>query len=352
MHSLTLFVLATFGLAFLFLHSGRAAAEAELDWSVLAYNDGRHNAFTDMTEWRGQYYLGFRNGAVHGDLDRDMGKIFVMRSDDLKKWDFVAVISTDRDDRDAKLVVFNDRLYCFFGSWQTAGGGYVHWVQSHVSWTNDGLHWSDPTPIYKPGFWLWRPRVHEGAFYGVAYTATRPKPDARESRLVTSTNGIHWEEVTTLTRERMMGEADILWPKEGGVWIISRTGDGPSSNAAWFRSEGNLTQWQVDHEVLDGLMHSPAMVQWKDRVFLAGRGGKRNAWDTSVWEITPSGSKHLITLPSSGDTAYPGLLVDPASLETDAPAFFVSWYSQHEKGKEPHDTDHASNIYVGRVVLR
>jgi hypothetical protein len=61
--------------------------------------------------------------------------------------------------------------------------------------------------------------------------------------------------------------------------------------------------------------------------------------------------REVLTLPSGGDTSYPGLLVDPASLDAENPALLISWYSQHEQESEPHYTKNSASVYVGRVII-
>jgi len=47
------------------------------------YHDGRHNAFTDLVQWKDRYWVCFRNGSEHRSLD---GAIFVISSLDLQDW--------------------------------------------------------------------------------------------------------------------------------------------------------------------------------------------------------------------------------------------------------------------------
>jgi len=43
-------------LALVLIASGAdSAPAAKLDWMAKVYGDGRHNAFTDLALWRGQY---------------------------------------------------------------------------------------------------------------------------------------------------------------------------------------------------------------------------------------------------------------------------------------------------------
>lgn len=324
-----------------------AEAEATLDWSVTAYTDGAHNAFTDLAAFKGMYYLGFRHGATHASLD---GEIRVMRSADMKNWEPCGTVDTAGDDRDAKLIAVGDTLYLYFGTWDivhraghdTPDRGAV---RTYFATTKDGTTWSKVQGIYEPGFWLWRVRHHEGAFYSAAYTAVRPKPNSRETRLLRSVDGLNWELVSVVTKDRLAGEADMLWRPDGAVWVLTRTGD-DKGDAEWLVSNSTMQQWIGKGTGTP--IHSPVFAIWKDRVFVAGRDYRKGASTTKLWEFKEGACKELLALPSKGDTAYPGLLVDPAAADTSSPAFFITWYSQHDSQPEER---HRADVYAGRVML-
>jgi hypothetical protein len=70
-----------------------------------------------------------------------------------------------------------------------------------------------------------------------------------------------------------------------------------------------------------------------------------------LWELRDGKALELLTLPSGGDTAYPGLMADPAADPAGPPALLISWYSQHELPGDPPMPRNASHVYVGRVVV-
>ena len=329
-----------------------ARADAALDWMQTAFSDGKHNAFTDLILWHGKYFLCFRHAESHMSMD---GEIRVMSSADMKTWTPCGTLDTLADDRDPHFAATDDELFVYFGAWNlkhAEGHGLPDrdCVRSYYASTKDGETWTKIQGVYEPGWWLWRVRHHDGAFYSMAYTASRPKPPARETRLLRSENGLDWTLVTTVTKERMAGEADILFRKDGTSWIISRTGD-DAGDAMWFRGDATLTQWTPTNTGI--LIHAPAFAVWKDRVFISGRArAEEKKSVTKIWEIAGDKIEERITLPSGGDTSYPGLVVDPASENADAPSLFVSWYSQHERETTPNSTKNTASIYVGRVTIR
>ncbi|MBN2310882.1 MAG: exo-alpha-sialidase [Candidatus Hydrogenedentes bacterium] len=348
-----LVVSACLSVSLLTMPSARAAAQgggATLDWMVKAFGDGRHNAFTDLVQWRGAYYVCFRNGQSHGSMD---GTIRVLRSADLKHWEPCGTLDTFGDDRDPHFAVKDDTLFVYFGVWDlrhdpghgTPGRGAV---RSHVATTRDGTTWAAVQGVYEPGWWLWRVEVHDGLFYSAAYQAFRPKPAHRELRLLRSVDGVAWEFVSTIANEGDLGESAMWFPEDGGIAMITRSGRAPG-HAVFSRSTPGLDAWNLTP--LNTLVHSPATVVWRGRRFVAGRGQRDGEWVTRLWEYADGALVEGMTLPSAGDTSYPGLLVDPASEKEDAPALFISWYSQHDDEREPGSPVDPASIYVGRVVV-
>jgi hypothetical protein len=328
-----------------------ASANATIDWQVTVYADGAHNAFTDLMRWKEYYYLGFRHGESHMSMD---GEIRVMRSADLKAWESCGTIDTFGDDRDAHFVATDDTLYLYTGVWDLVhakdhGTPDRGSVRSHFATTQDGVKWSKVRGVYDSGFWLWRVSRHDEAFYSAAYTAVRPKPDVRETRLLRSTDGLEWSLVSLVTDKRLCGEADLLWRPDGKVWLFSRAND-EQGDSVWFESDAAMKTWTARD--VGVAVHSPVFATWNDRVFVSGRDyNKKSGSTTKIWEIKEEKLEEVITLPSGGDTGYSGLLADPTTLEGTAPALFISWYSQHETKTAPGGNKNAANIYVARVVL-
>ena len=322
----------------------RAHAKSVLQWQVTAYADGHHNAFTDLASWKGRYYLCFRHATSHMAMN---GEIRVMVSDDMKHWAPCTTLSTFGDDRDPHFTQTPDRLYVFFGTWDLSHqSGHAlpdrHEVRSYCASTDDGKTWSKIQGVYKPGFWLWRVRYHDGAFYSAAYTAKRPTPKERETRLLRSKEGLNWDLVSTVTKVGMAGESDMQFNADGSMWLITRTGVKPGH--AWRYDSGPQLQHWTGTD-LGVLVHAPVIARWHDRIFVAGRGRGDKGSVTRVWELVDGKLQERLTLPSSGDTSYPGLIPCPDAQDSDHPAFFISWYSQHETH------GNAANVYVGRILI-
>lgn len=323
---------------------------ARLDWMVKAWGDGRHNAFTDLVSWNGSYYLCFRHGASHGSVD---GEIRVMRSADLKVWEHCGTLNTLGDDRDPHFAVKGDTLFVYFGIWDLIhqeGAATVDrgCVRSAFAATQDGETWSKPQSVYEPGFWLWRVEVFDGVFYSAAYTARRPRTVPRELRLLRSEDGLNWELASTIATENVSGETAMWTQPDGSLWALTRSNE-TSIGAIWSKSNPERTQWT--NTATGVTIHSPAIARWNGRLFVAGRGFNEKDAVTRIWEIVDDTIIERFTLPSGGDTSYPGLLVDPDSLGSSEPGLFISWYSQHERDSEPGGPRDAASVYVGRVTV-
>jgi hypothetical protein len=213
--------------------------------------------------------------------------------------------------------------------------------------TEDGTSWSDVKGLYEPGWWLWRVNRIGDAFYTAAYTARRPVPEFRETRLLRSEDGVNWNLVSTVTRDHMCGEADFWKREDGTLAMISRTGE--RNPARLFTSNGDHTAW-TDHE-LNAMVHAPKLAFWKDRVFVAGRGQQDGAYVTKLWELDGGELRELLVLPSGGDTSYPGLLLIPESLDESAPRLYISWYSQKDVTTNENEPDKGAGVYVGEIAV-
>jgi hypothetical protein len=317
-------------------------------WSEKAYGDGAHNAFTDLVWWHDAYYLCFRHGASHLSMD---GEIRVMRSRDLKTWEPCGTLDTLGDDRDPHFAVIDKTLYVFFGVWDLAhatdnGVPGRSRLRSHFATTEDGEHWSKVQGVYEADWWLWRVRAHEGVLYSVGYFLKWPAVRSGEARLLKSENGLKWDMVSTISKDRIPDEADIRFHPDNSLELVMRTCD-KAGDSMWLRSNQTQTQWQ--RKDLGVLIHCPDMVEWKDRCFVAGRGKDDKGYNTSIWELKGDKVEPLLTLPSGGDTAYPGMLIPTDAVNSDHPVFAVSWYSQHERAADRGDE---ASIYVGRVEVR
>lgn len=328
-----------------------AEPAARLDWVQKVTEDSAHHAFTDLAYWKGAFYLCFRTGTSHGSMD---GIIQILRSADARTWELCGTLDTFGDDRDPHFTATPDILFVYFGVWDLRHGDGSSLpdrgsIRTHAASTTDGQTWSKIKGLYEPGWWMWRVLQHNGIFYSAAYTAIRPTPKERELRLLTSPDGWNWSMATLIANKDMPSESALWMETTGALRLITRMSTAINTAMA-FRSDPEHLQWTA--APVGTAIHSPVVAQWKDRIYLAGRGQKDKGYVTRLWELTGDRAVERLTLPSSGDTSYPGLIVDPATPpEAVQPALLISWYSQHECCPPSQKSCKKADVYVGRIVL-
>lgn len=138
-----------------------------------AVRDGWYNAFTDLALWKDMYWLCYRRGTNHA---AGNSVEVVLRSDDLRRWrqviDFEspAGIADGCAAADGHFCTTPDRLYLFIGTRNP--------IHSYVSWTDDGVHWSQPALLVLGDDhpYTWRVRWREGLFYSAILPSFATKP--------------------------------------------------------------------------------------------------------------------------------------------------------------------------------
>ncbi|MBE9546742.1 MAG: hypothetical protein IMF10_04490 [Proteobacteria bacterium] len=68
-------------------------------------------------------------------------------------------------------------------------------------------------------------------------------------------------------------------------------------------------------------------------------------WHTAIWRIVGDQLEPILVLPSRGDNAYPGMVVEEDRL-------LISYYSQHDvdNGPTPKPGEYASEIYLAEII--
>ena len=122
------------------------------------WDQGKHNAFTDLIRWRGKWYCSFRESEGHVGGD---GNLRVLVSDDGQKWESAALISElGIDLRDPKLsITSDDRLMIVAGGSVYGGTKVLKTRQPRVCFSKDGREWTAPQKTLEDGDWLWRDNV-------------------------------------------------------------------------------------------------------------------------------------------------------------------------------------------------
>ena len=307
------------------------------------FDDGKHNAFTDLIRFRGAFYLAFRS-CPDGHGVSPNASVIILRSADAKEWKQVYTFSVPkRDTRDPHFLIFRDRLFVYTGTWYSGDAPLTRTSQQelnlHLGYgvvSKDGASWSKPRLLDGTfGHYVWR----AASFDGKAYLCGRRKigfaigpkgePNEVESLMLESDDGFIWRKRATF-QEIAGDETAFLFEKDGSVLGIGRR----RQTAQLLRSKPPYTKWER-HD-LDRHIGGPLLARWGDRLLVGGRRSTKRGPKTSLCWLVGTNLSEFAELPSAGDNSYPGL------VELSPTRALVSWYSSHEE---------TSSIYLAELEI-
>ena len=281
----------------------------------------------------------FREGKWHVARpgEEDDGKLRVISSTDGERWESEALIAEPGTDlRDPHLSVTGDgRLMIVAGGSEYPAGNYAG-RQPRVMFSKNGAAWSLPQRVLERDHWLWRVTWHKGRAYGVSKYGSPSKemPDnPRRTNLVTSKDGVRWETITEL---KVPGgdETTLRFSVDRLIALMRRTWQ--DGNIAWVGSSVHpYKEWQW--KPAGSFIGGPNFIVLKqDRMIAGGRvfpGGDAKRPATTLGTLTLDGFAPVLSLPSGGDTSYPGFVFHDGLL-------WAMYYSSHEE---------KTGIYLARV---
>lgn len=292
-----------------------------------------HNAFTDLIQFKNNYYLVFRESTDHAaDID---GTLRVLQSSDGQNWKSVAHIESPNIDlRDPAFSIHPDGRLQINSGGSLYVNGELTQINSFVSFSEDGVTWTTPEKVI-PDEWLWRVSWQDNIGYGIAYKISDytdlKKPWS--AILYKTADGLSYEKVADLNLSHQPSEATIRFQSDGTAIALMRSGRGLIGQA-----KPPYTDW-VWHELLTHLggpnfVILPSGSMWGASRILKVEESRLKGY-TAVAKMTLTSYQPELILPSGGDTGYPGLLYKNGTL-------WVSYYSSHE-GK--------SQIYLAKILL-
>lgn len=295
------------------------------------WDEGAHNAFTDLLRHEGRWLCVFREGAAHVSPD---GSLRVITSPDGKRWESLSLVTHPSEDlRDAKICVTPDGRLMLNGAGMIADAQVRY--HSMVWFSKDGGRtWEGGERIGDPGFWLWRAHWHDGRAYSMGYSTERVRTE-RSLRLYSSKTGETFEtHVPKLTAPAGCGEDKILFQKDGTALCLLRheTGD---KMAQLGRAAPPYTDWTWRD--LNLRIGGPNMIRLPDGRIVAVTRLYRGGTRTSLSWLDPEKATltEFLKLPSGKDTSYAGLVWHEGLL-------WISYYSSHEK---------RTSIYLAKVAF-
>ncbi|MEK0448680.1 MAG: hypothetical protein RL088_948 [Verrucomicrobiota bacterium] len=293
-----------------------------------------HNAFTDLARWNNTYWIVFREADAHVGGD---GKIRVIRSATGDKWESAALISEEGIDlRDPKICVTPDeRLMVVAGGSVYKGGTKLLGRQPRVMFSKDGAEWTAPQRVLAEGDWLWRVTWQHGTAYGVSYKTSAPEGTPEDTgewtaTLYSSEDALKWTPVSTLAVTGRPNETTLRFDMHGDCHALVRRESGDKQG--WLgTAKPPFTEWKW--APIGRAIGGPNLLMPPGQTVAAGRDYLPEGPKTAIGPIVEGKWNPTLTLPSGGDSSYPGLFWNRGE-------WWVSYYSSHE-GK--------SAIYLARI---
>ncbi len=335
--------------------------------------DGYHNAFTDIINFNGYFYITFRHATSHGVGGR--GKIYVIRSKDLKTWDLIKEFPAFPDSRDPKLFRFKNSLGVLFFSCPADIKKYKEGFKVYIAYSMDGEVFTDPIEIKNYGLCFWKIRNFKEKLFATAYERKKKK-----IYMFISEDGRNFEKVSEIIEEDGVNETDLLFEKDGKCFAVIRREDYPipkmsvSKASILAISKFPYKRWEC--YPLNFIVEAPNIFKFKGKKYVGGRifllpssppykvstfselevkeifltpiGEIRNidsfsfVRKTGILELDVENKKLKLVkiLPSGGDTSYCGSIINEGIL-------YLSYYSQHELNlRKSKVGEFASGIYI------
>jgi hypothetical protein len=289
------------------------------------YADGRHNAFTSLVSWHGQLYVAFRSGTQHARPGCPDGQIRILRSgDDGQSWAQVALLATpDLDMRDPKLLATTERLYVHSFGYRDAERR-----DAFVCFTEDGKTFSPfERAVTEDNMVIWWPVQHAGGFYASGYRCHGDKSRIR-SVFYRSDDGLSWQPVSVVHDVPWANESALVMEADGTASVLVRNEgqrlDPPacSGRVVLARAQPPYVRWAARE--LDQVLQGFALHRLPEGYLVAGRVSDSRETRTAVFYCDGDRLSRLYTLPSGGDTSYPGIVRQGSYV-------WMSYYSSHEE---------------------
>lgn len=324
------------------------AAAPEIVSVKKVWDQGNHNAFTDLIRFREAWFCTFREADDHVGGD---GRLRVITSRDGEAWESAALLAEEGIDlRDPKLSITPDgRLMIVAGGSVYQGTKVLKGRQPRVAFSADGRSWTPTQRVLTEGEWLWRVTWHEGRAWGVSYNASarstaaaqeaakqtqpvEPGPADWKLKLVSSADGVDYEVVTHLDVPGHPNETTLRFLADGRLMALVRREGG--SQFGWIgtsRAPYRDWTWHETQHRLGG----PNFIQLPNGALWAASRSYPGGAKTVLARLTDASYEPVLTFPSGGDNSYPGLVWHDNLL-------WMSYYSSHE-GK--------TSIYLAKVRL-
>lgn len=286
---------------------------------VTVFHDGSHNSGTDALFFQGAIWAVFRSAPAWSVVAG--AKLIVQRSlDHGATWTQMAALALkDRDLRQPKLAVFEDKLAVIATSWDPKSPEAHHTVVVGAS-TVDGVNFTDLATLGLPdGSAAWRPRVLLGQLWLAGWKADEVFPSTAGGPISLFGRGVGGAAFVAQATPLPLGggarQAELFLRASGQLWVavperaVTGSGDQTSFCSAALTA---APKWGSCWSVSGLLVEAPALIEHQGVLLLAGRhdagGGKRH---TGLWQVLEGDHdlRLVADVPGSqGETGAPGWL--------------------------------------------
>ena len=287
------------------------------------WDQGEHNAFTDLIRFQDKWWCTFREADGHG---ASYGKARIIVSEDGESWRSAALLEEqDVDLRDSKLSIMPDgRLMMLMGG-STYDENMVYQTRTpRVSFSNDGITWTPPLELLAEDHWLWRATWHDGWAWSVSKLGVGKNP--RRGMLYRSRDGVEWEWVSELFVPNI-SETTLRFLPDGEMVALTRPNWIGTSRPPYKK-----WSWTSMGHGIGGpnFIRTPSGELWASGRFYDGKAS------TVLARMTTGSYEPVLTLPSGGDCSYAGMVWHDDLL-------WMSYYSSHED---------RTSIYLAKIKFQ
>lgn len=305
------------------------------------------NNNVDLVRYGTDFYMAFRTAPTH--FASSQTQLVVVRSSDRKTWTLETAFGLeDSDLREPRFLMYQGKLFLYF----FRGGSNPLGFEPHSIYvrerSGDGA-WTEPAPVYAPGYVIWRAKVWGDTAYmsvyngsGLYTTAER----AGEIRLLTSKNGRDWTPISESPQCTVIGaeEGEFEFDREGNLVATVRL---EVQGALVCRaSKDNLAEWESHYTTQK--YDSALMFRHNEDFYVVARRNVDGAFNREVTWLPPAMQRGwnlvrysltrkrtalyrvdltantlvpLFDFPSKGDTAFPAL------VPLDSSSYYLVNYS-------------------------
>lgn len=297
-------------------HSKYIAAADSIEYYKV-WDQAPHNAFTDITYFKGYFYLVCREGSAHVSND---GAIRILKSRDCKKFSPVTVFKDPEFDlRDPKILNLGDSLlyiqYCMADRGKKI-------TRNGMNWSNNGSDWSK-TKVYAENdvWWLWGIKNVDDKILSIGYNF----PNSDNNYLFISTKLGEYKAGSRIIGSGASGEASLA-NNQDTVFCAIRAKHWSLPGYIGFAAKNDLTKWKCYPQDKDLILGGPKLFFLPNgKLYLLTRTRTKDGLTTALFLVNRStfSLSQLLVLPSAGDktgdNGYAGVVHHNGNL-------YVSYY--------------------------